>query len=258
MLKRMLFTIMSLSVAAGCAPTTTTGATGTTKVAGETKKMFDQDVSTWATLDDKKVVTEFGVTIPVKSIENAPTAADSQPTRVILQAPAEVQKNTFINLITLDYNPHGHEPVNIYTIPHYDFHAYSLTEAEINAIDCKDETLPAAEVLPKSYMFLPPPKGQCVPTMGFHASDVTSGELKSENPDKFTKTMIIGYYKGIQDFVEPMITKDYLLEKKDFTMTVGKPSKLGKATMYPTMATGTFDKDKNTFSLVFSKFESMK
>lgn len=263
MLKRMLFSIIAISVTAGCSTTTTvtadtkgTTVTTDTKVSGDTKKIYDGDVTTWAKLDANKAVTELGLTIPLKTIENSPTAKDSPNTNVTLQVPNEVKSTTFINHIDIGYNPQGHEPENIYTFPHYDFHLYSISEADVMAIDCKDETLPAAEKLPANYMFLPPPKGQCVPMMGFHASDVTSPELKQDKPEKFTKTMILGFYKGNQNFIEPMITKEYLMGKKDFSSAIAKPAKLGKSTMYPTMFNATYDAASNSYQFVFTKFVS--
>ncbi|MEP6495442.1 MAG: hypothetical protein ABJF01_22335 [bacterium] len=32
--------------------------------------------------------------------------------------------------VVLDWNPAGHEPEHVYTLPHFDFHFYSVSEAE--------------------------------------------------------------------------------------------------------------------------------
>src|SRR5688572_11671395 len=128
MLKRMIFSVTAISVIAGCSTTVNVNGdpkvTGDTKVTGDSKKVFDADVTTWAKLNDKKAVTEFGITVPLKAVEGAPTAATAAPTRVVLQVPAEVKNTTFINTVTMDYNPTGHPPEKVYDLPHYDFHLY--------------------------------------------------------------------------------------------------------------------------------------
>jgi hypothetical protein len=267
MLKRMLFSLTALSLVAACSTTVNVTNPGKVtdvkatdnKVSGETKKYYDGDVTTWAKLDDKKAVSEFGFTIPLKTVENSPTDKDAQPTAIFLNVPAEVKNTTVIHILNVGFNPQGHEPANIYTLPHYDFHLYSLTEDEVKGIDCKDETLPAADSgkVPPNYIFAPPPKGQCVPLMGFHGVDVTSPELNQEKPAKFDKTMILGFYKGSQNFIEPMITKELLMSKQDFSMPIAKPAKYGTSSLYPTMLNVSFDKTANAYNFVFTKFEAV-
>jgi len=41
--------------------------------------------------------------------------------------PDYFEKATGINHISIDYNPCGHPPVDVFTIPHYDFHTYRVT-----------------------------------------------------------------------------------------------------------------------------------
>ena len=42
--------------------------------------------------------------------------------------------NTGFDHVMLDWNPAGHEPAHVYTLPHFDFHFYSITPAEVMAM----------------------------------------------------------------------------------------------------------------------------
>jgi hypothetical protein len=165
-----------------------------------------------------------------------------------------VQQTTFLNHVELDWNHAGHEPTQIYGVPHFDFHFYHVDRKAVDAVDCSDTRLPAADDVPANYMFLPPPNGQCVPQMGFHASDMTSPELSQTNPQPFTKTLILGAYGGQWTFIEPMVTRAFLLQKQDFGWDVPKPNTLGVHTLYPTRFDAHFDAETNAWVISFSRF----
>ena len=94
-----------------------------------------------------------------------------------------------------------------------------IPRAERSAIDCTDETKPS--VMPAGYSLpdvtLPPPlaemardtilTGLCVRQMGMHS--LLTAEL--ENTETFRGTMVIGYYRGLPIFIEPMLTRSLLL-----------------------------------------------
>jgi hypothetical protein len=100
----------------------------------------------------------------------------------------------------LDWNPHGHEPEQIYGAPHFDFHFYSISQAERAAIPAyeadptKFDNGPGAAYLPPTYMNF----GGGVPQMGAHWVDITSPELNQQNPKaypavpKAPRTVIMG------------------------------------------------------------------
>ncbi|MDE3211962.1 MAG: hypothetical protein KGM98_01910, partial [Bacteroidota bacterium] len=110
----------------------------------------------------------------------------------------------------LDWNPQGHPPAGIYTVPHFDFHFYKISLAAQMAIPAEDPTTakyfnnyPPAGYIPSGYV--PGPVG--VAQMGLHWLDVTSPEFHGGT---FTKTFIYGSYDGAVTFYEPMVTKDFL------------------------------------------------
>jgi len=135
--------------------------------------------------------------------------------------------------ILLDWAPKGHEPEVIYGKPHFDFHFYTSTEAERNAIPLYEQdstkflNYPAPAYLPPTYV--PIPGG--VPKMGSHWIDFTSPEL---NGAPFTQTFIYGSYNGNVTFYEPMITEAFIKANPNFERAIPQPAKHQKAGWYPT------------------------
>ena len=133
--------------------------------------------------------------------------------------------------VELDWNPGGHEPPGIYDQPHFDFHFYTISPEERAAIVPSDpdfqkkaDMLPAEAQRPEFYAMAAPPGAPApgVPLMGVHWVDVRSPELqgmmgKPELYKPFTTTFIYGSWAGRFTFVEPMITRAYIMSKKTAT-----------------------------------------
>ncbi|WP_256006739.1 DUF5602 domain-containing protein [Pedobacter deserti] len=142
--------------------------------------------------------------------------------------------STVFDHVTVDWNPHGHPPENVYTKAHFDFHFYMISKAERDQIPAfetdpsKFNIHPETGYLPEGYF--PIPGGQA--KMGVHWADPTSPEL---NPGgTFTQTFIYGSYDGKVNFYEPMVTREYLqtLNSK-FERSIPLPNKFAKAGYYP-------------------------
>ncbi|HEX6630005.1 MAG TPA: DUF5602 domain-containing protein, partial [Gemmatimonadaceae bacterium] len=100
------------------------------------------------------------------------------------------QNPTPYRFVELDWNPGGHEPPGIYDIPHFDFHFYTITQAERNAIDpvalgaeaflAMSANLPPEGERPAFYAALAAPGTPivAVPRMGTHWVDLRSPELQ--------------------------------------------------------------------------------
>ena len=133
--------------------------------------------------------------------------------------------------VELDWNPGGHEPPGIYDQPHFDFHFYTISQAERAAIVPSDsqfqqkaDMLPAEAQRPPFYAMAAPPGAPApgVPLMGVHWIDVRSPELqkmmgKPEAYRPFTTTFIYGSWAGRFTFVEPMITRAHIMSKRTAT-----------------------------------------
>jgi hypothetical protein len=233
------------------------------EVDGQCADPYQGHVCTWSKAQGKDVV-EVGVRVPLAAIENAPT--DEQmawpPVPVAdLQLPDSGQRSSGLTHFTMFWEPMGHPPT-VFMTPHFDFHFYLIPAAERTTIDCSDlskpNALPAGYVLPD--MELPPPMAQltgvstlvgvCVPQMGMHS--LIGTEMEGQTP--FRGTMVVGYYRGKAIFIEPMLTRAMLLEKKSFDLPI--PAIPGFEGTYPRVFHAEYDAPSNAYRFVFSDFRS--
>jgi len=131
---------------------------------------------------------------------------------------------------SVNWNSSGHEPANVYTAPHFDFHFYMTSESEVMGyVDPVkiDQNLPAADYLPPAH--IAPAPG--VPKMGKHWLDATSPELSGGT---FTQTFIYGSYDSKVVFYEPMITQLFLKSTTEFDRAIPQPAKFKVEGYYPT------------------------
>ncbi len=203
---------------------------------------------------------EVGVALDAAALESLPVPVAPQPDGGHNHANSHEYLLTLPNghgtpyqFITLDWNAAGHEPPGIYDVPHFDFHFYTISQAERNAIDpadpqfgAKAARFPASAYVPPRYMVLPPPPApvSAVPRMGVHWLDVASPELQaptSPNHKAFTHTFIHGSWDGHFVFEEPMITRAFLLTKPDLTVPLPQSAQVEKPGYYPTNYRITYD-----------------
>ena len=193
---------------------------------------------TYVVIDQRhdRTPLEIGVVLDERALEGLPTSGMSM---LDLALPAE--NPTPYRLVELDWNSHGHEPDGVYSVPHFDFHFYTITAAERNAIDpvaLGDSTYQAmASNLPPEaersqfYVPLSPPQGPvvAVPRMGAHWADLRAPELQGafghpENFRPFTTTFLHGSWNGRFIFDEPMITRAFILGRKLATSDASRDS----------------------------------
>jgi hypothetical protein len=230
----------------------------------EHQTFMGNDVSTYVLKNTDGSIQEMGATLPLALITNAPTSLPEganpempDPAHVLHMGFGTGAATTFIDHLEIDYNPVGHPPQGVYTVPHFDVHFYGIPLTKQLAIDCNDQTLVVADHLPQNFMLGkagPPPAGDCVPQMGLHAIDLTSPEWDRTNPMPFSKTMILGYYGGDFIFVEPMITREQLLKKEDFSLPITLPSVTGHLSNFPTMFRAMFDAPSQSYRLALTDF----
>jgi hypothetical protein len=233
-------------------------------VNGECADAYQARVCTWARMQGQQVV-EAGVMLPVAAIENAPMGEGQMvwppvPTAV-LALPESAHQQSGFTQFTMFWDPMGHPPAT-YMTPHFDFHFYSIPAGEVSSIDCLDTAKPAA--LPAGYALpdepLPPPMvqltgvstlvGICVPRMGMHSLSTAESESKAT----FRGSMVIGYYHGKPIFIEPMLSRALLLEKRSFDLAV--PSIPGMEGNYPRRFHAEYDPQANTYRFAFSDFRA--
>ncbi|MES3035514.1 MAG: DUF5602 domain-containing protein [Gemmatimonadota bacterium] len=261
---RFLTLSTALLATAACDSVETTDVSASTlSVAGElpgTVRQYGQPVRvgngrarSYAILDQQNNGTpvEIGVALDEDALEglappmNHAAAGGSEHEHMGMQEyllPLPVNHGTQFKFIELDWNPAGHEPPGIYDIPHFDFHFYSITREQRDAIVPSDPefmkkaaNFPAADLVPAAYMVLPPAPAPvpAVPKMGVHWSNLTSPEIQppnSPNYAPFTHTFIYGSWDGQFTFAEPMITRAFLLTKPDVTVPLSPAARYVEGT----------------------------
>ena len=95
-----------------------------------------------------------------------------------------------------------------------------------------------------------------VPQMGRHAERLN--EFTATDP--WMLTMIAGFLPdaSYMHFIEPMITREFLLKRENTTLPVPTPAVLGRATQYPTECVVAYDKDLDAYHIVFKGFEAIE
>ena len=192
---------------------------------------------------------EIGIALDQKVLDGLPTDGMMYP--FILNFPKHSPAP--YQFAELDWNPHGHEPPNIYTFPHFDFHFYTISLAERNSITPSDpqfaakaRNVPTGDFVPPFYIVPGDPAAVAVPQMGVHWSDVRSPELQGllghpENYQQFTKTFIYGSWNGRYTFLEPMITIAYLQTHPNAVQDISVPGRYPLAGYYPTQYRVQYD-----------------
>lgn len=161
--------------------------------------------NTFVITNSKMQPTSLGIELTKEALNGLPTIDQSYS----LKLPTSIEVPPY-NEIIVNWNAMGHEPPDIYGIPHFDFHFYTIIPEEREAIKCMGDDIPLCQKLPiadfLAPFYIPTPAG--VPMMGWHWLDSRSPEL---NGQRFTSTFIYGYYNGEMIFLEPMITREFML-----------------------------------------------
>lgn len=200
-----------------------------------------------------------GLRGPMPPMEGGESMGHLDSDMHVLAMPA--QNPTPYRFIELDWNPAGHEPENIYTLPHFDFHFYKIDAADRDAIQPSDPAFlvksanaPAPEFM-APFSFSPPPL-TAVPAMGVHWIDVRAPELQPPpNNKKFTTTFLNGTYNGSVIFQEPMITREFILSKPNVTMQIPVAARSKPAGYYPGAYSITYDAQAKEHRIALTQLE---
>ena len=193
---------------------------------GSTVQMGAGHARSFITITHHGVPTEIGMEMTAGAITGIP----GDFAVFVLPLHQKALDATPFEHLTIDWNAHGHPPAAIFTVPHFDFHFYTISNAQRLAIPPYPQAMAAFDSLPPAgYMpaaYFPDPGG--VPQMGKHWSD------RSVAPGTFTHTMIYGSYNGRVNFVEPMITLDVFQKRVPFSVAYAQPTRFAEHTYYPT------------------------
>jgi len=224
---------------------------------GECGAVFKGQVCTWARMKGDSLI-DVGAVVPMASIDSAVMAWPPVP-EARLKLPEAVRTKSGLTQLTLFWEAMGHPPA-FFATPHFDFHFYLVPPGEELTYDCKDTSKPTA--LAAGYSLpdqeLPPDLakmigvdtlvGICVPTMGMHS--LLTADLESK--ETLRGEMVIGYYQGKPIFVEPMLSRAMLMERKPFDLPI--PSIPGVAGNYPRSFHAEYDEKLQSYRFIFSGF----
>lgn len=210
------------------------------KIWGPPVELGDGEIRVFVEADENGDPESLGVGFTRDVLEGLP---EHEPQMLVVPLPSIVALPPY-NHAMVDWMPHGHDPNDVYGLPHFDFHFYMISPEERLAIGCGVEDLlclkmPEPTMIPPFYV--PTPAG--VPAMGWHWVDSRSPEL---NGEKFTSTYIYGFYDGQLHFVEPMITREFILATTEFEKEVPLPEMVSRKGWYP-----------QKYSLEYSEAEGM-
>lgn len=254
---------------------------------GTTVKLGDARARSYVTVDETGAPVEIGVALDERALDGLPAAgsghfehdgmAHANGTHTyLLDLPTEYSAP--FTFVELNWNPVGHEPEGVYQgVPHFDFHFYTITKAEREAIlpsdpqfAAKANNVPTGDFVPPFVAALGPPGAPpaaiAVPLMGVHWVDVRSQELqgllgKPEAYKPFTTTFIHGSWEGRFIFWEPMITHAHILEKKttsdpavrDEIIQLPVPARYQAPGSYPRAYRITWDADAREYRIALTQ-----
>ncbi len=244
----LLAGMAALVVVAGCAGPM--DRRGPRTYLGAPKRLGQGTARASVTLDAAGHPTAIGVTLTEAALTGLPAepppGADGW--EYVLPLPREAAATGYDH-IGLDWNPRGHIPPGVYTVPHFDFHFYMISEAARAKITAQGDDLerarkqPPPDLMPAGYVL---PAGTEVPRMGAHAINPVASEFHGGG---LTKTFIYGFYDGQLIFVEPMIAKAFLDGKPDVTEPVAVPRRYARPGYYPTRYSLRYDSARREYTV---------
>lgn len=214
---------------------------------GDETKVGDGTIQTFVTLNSSGQPESIGYKFTESMLTGLPDQ-DGMENMFNLSFPTQASATGFDHG-EVDWNPHGHDPVQIYGYPHFDFHFYLAGMDQLSQIVPGPDTVAVEpQYIPTNYI-----SGvMAVPNMGVHWSDTTSSEFHGK---KFTATFIYGFYHGKMLFVEPMITTEFLETHPNVTMDVKQPSAFQTPGYYPTKWSIHYDPNKKEFTVALEGLE---
>lgn len=225
---------------------------------GPTVAIGEGTARTYVRLDDDGAPEAVGVVLSETALQGLPSDAGHEHENMhVLRLPASAPTLGLpFDHVSLDWNPQGHEPEGLFTLPHFDVHFYMVPEAERMTwlptnpdFAEKGMRVPEARYIPQGYVS--PPGNAPVPTMGLHWFDSADPTYAPGGPT-FTEVFLWGSYDGHMVFTaEPMITKAFLESLRSsgatHTETLAQPQAFEKAGYYPTRYTIRYEAAKKQY-----------
>ena len=210
----------------GDAPAASGPAPEADRLHGDSITLGEGVVRSWVETDRDGLPVAVGVDLPDAAVATVP-AEDVMMSLVF----PEVEGLPFRHVL-FDWSPEGHPPADLYHLPHWDAHFYTLTPEERGAITEGPTTdRPPVEHMPDGFVPVPGLGLYAFPRMGVHWVAEDAGELLGRT---FDQTLIYGSTGERTIFVEPMFTRDFLATRPDLDAPVPQPVSVAESGWYPT------------------------
>lgn len=167
----------------------------------------------WITINHEGVPQQIGIEMTSAAVLSMEHLYPEANASFILPLHQKAQALTPFDHLTVDWNPHGHPPEGINTVPHFDFHFYMMSVEERMAIPPGPSTTVPDGYMPDGW-FIDPVN---IPRMGAHWSN------RSVAPGTFQASMIYGSYAGKVTFIEPMITLQEITTDQGMNIPYAQP-----------------------------------
>ncbi len=211
---------------------------------GPSQNLGNGTVKTYVTLDASGNPTEVGLRMSESALDGLPATdpAPRQPLTLHLAFPDQA-KATLFDHVMVNWNAQGHEPPPLFGKPHFDFHfsmadmpaRQTINPANPNFAE-QAAKAPAAQYIPQDYVTVP---DSAVPFMGVHWVDKTEQLVPGQYD--FKQIMINGSWDGRYTFLEPMITREWLLTKPALDTSIKQPQAFQKTGYFPSTYVVRFD-----------------
>lgn len=213
---------------------------------GPTQPMGNGVIRSVVTVGHDGVPKAVGIEFSAKALEKLPD--EEHNIHLALSNKAE---GLIVDHIDVGWNPHGHEPEGVYTLPHFDVHFYWISVAEVDMIPFSVgmADLPPAQYRPVDYS----PDAVTIPQMGRHWLYNYAPELPWVEGATFTQTFIYGSYDSEFHFYEPMVTKSFL-EAKDFNnpYPISQPTNFQRSGYYADSYEFNYDSVKKQYRVMLT------
>ena len=212
----------------------------------------------WISVNKDGFPVEIGIELTEDVLDDRSLLSQGHLESAVLPLHHKAKALTPFEHLALNYQPEGHGPV--FWDEHIDFHFYMITNEERMAIPEYDalnpeivaafNEFPSPTKMPADY-FKFPGQGGVYAMMGKHW--VPADWATGYNP--FTYVMILGSYAGINNFIEPMITIDYLLSGQEFSEAYSQPEIFEEpGNNYPTKYNVFHDEKTGNIYITLSDF----
>ena len=163
--------------------------------------------------------------------------------------------STVFDHLMLNGNSHGHEPAVLFGKPHFDMHFYMVDSAAVAKIDpsspdfaTRAAHLPDAKYVPAGYVTPPGPAAEnTVPAMGLHWVDTADGLVPGKYD--FKQILINGSRDGTYTFIEPMMTREWMLTKQAIQENIKQPQAYQRSGYFPTTYSVRYDDQAKEYSI---------